>query len=920
MKELIITARSMSAEQAAPMVGGKGANLLRLVEAQADVPPFIILTSRCFDEFVGSFGGEFQDMLSKIDCTSPSTIAATGQALRDCMCRHPLPPAIAEEMYARLAEAIPPDSFLAVRSSALGEDSKEFSYAGMLDTLLFQRSHTEISRSVVQCWASIYSDRAIAYRHMRNIAQSGISMAVVVQKMIDGVASGVTFTVNPTTRYEDEILISAVWGLGEGLVSGGVDADQFVCLRKDGYPIDFRRITEKPELIKFDAARGAGTIQEALGADQAAKPCLTDPQVCEIASVCHRIETRYRGVPQDIEWTIDRDDGKLKILQARPITTIDRPWPSERKYMTLWDNSNIVESYSGVTSPLTFSFAIHAYHMVYVQFCQVLGVPEADIQKNDFAFANMLGLMNGRIYYNLKNWYKLVSVLPGYSYNARFMEGMMGVKATFEEQVEKPPEDFFSKYFVALPKVIKVGFNLAWKFYNTDAEVKRFMEIYKNQYEKYKDFDFDSAPAHKIVEIYNELENTVLRNWKAPIINDFMAMIFYGVLRSLLKSWDLGDDPSLPNDLCSGQGNVESTLPMRSLQKMARFICQTPSLKETFRTRDPVALKGMFARRPAGNEPPEFTEMCNKVMDYLDEYGYRAMNELKLEEPSLSEKPEFLFSILKNYAAGSLPPEEDSGQAEAEKRKAAERKVAEKLGHQTCYGFFRKIDVLNFVTRYAKKAMAVREYQRFARTKMYGLVRKMYIGIGRRFVERGVLDRHEDVFYLTTEEVISFVVGTARSQKLREIAALRKGEFDGYRAQDELPDRIETHGIVYTNDLRKSAIQMKQSDDPNVLTGLGGCSGVVKGKVKVILNPSDDMSLNGEILVAARTDPGWVPLFPSAAGLIIERGSMLSHSVIVARELGLPAIVGVTGATKRLKTGDLVEMDGTSGIIRILSQ
>jgi pyruvate,water dikinase len=501
------------------------------------------------------------------------------------------------------------------------------------------------------------------------------------------------------------------------------------------------------------------------------------------------------------------------------------------------------------------------------------------------------------------------------------MEGMMGVKARFEEDVKPAPTGFFARWFIELPKLAWSGLNLAWKFWTIDAEVKKFMAIYQTMYNKYKDFDFARAPAHQIIGIYNELEITVLKNWKAPIINDFMAMIFYGILRALIAAWNLDREGGpLANDLCAGQGNVESTLPMRALQKMARSIHGQPALRELFRTTDAATLKGMFARAPRAEDAAEHRELCRQVQAYLADYGYRAMNELKLEEPSLNERPEFLFTMLKNYLAGPLPPEEDAGEAEARKREAAEARVRDALRGQKLDGLIPKIDVLMFVARYAKKAMAVREYQRFARTKMYGLVRRMFLGLGHRFTERGLLDDPNDIFYLTTQEVIGYVVGTATSQKLRELAALRKAEFDGYRQMDELPDRIETHGIVYTNDLTRSALPSSMPDDPNVLKGIGGCSGVVRGKVKVILSPSDDMSLNGEILVAARTDPGWVPLFASASALLIERGSMLSHSVIVARELGLPAVVGVTGATKRLKTGDVVELDGTTGVIKILER
>ncbi|GAB4281270.1 MAG: phosphoenolpyruvate synthase [Candidatus Rifleibacteriota bacterium] len=916
----IVSCADRNFSETLPLVGGKGGNLLKLIEAGADVPAFVILTHHCFDEFIKSFKSEFEKHLNAIDCSTPERIADTAGALRKCIMSQKIPENIKKELFEQMKIFLPIMGYVAVRSSALGEDSKEFSYAGMLDTCLFRRTEDEIIEAILTCWSSIFSDRAVAYRNMRGIPQDNVSMAVVIQEMIDGQASGVTFTVNPATRYEDEMMITSVFGLGEGLVSGELDSDQFILLKKPGYPVIETKIANKVEKLVFDTGKNYGTIKVEVPESEAEKPSLTDSQLHGIAAICHKIECAFKGVPQDIEWTIDAT-GKVRILQARPITTIDKPIPPERDYKTIWDNSNIVESYSGVTTPLTFSFAIYAYHRVYVQFCEVLMVPEEDIKANDFAFANMLGFLNGRIYYNLKNWYKLISVLPGYSYNSRFMEGMMGVKVSYNENKDDKPMGFFQKYFYEMPKLGLVGLNLAYRFWRIDAEVKKFMDVYQTMYNKYKDFDFNSAPAHKLVDIFNELDNTVLANWKAPIINDFMAMIFYGILDMLMKKWNLNEDPALKNDLLAGQGNVESTLPLRCIQKMARYIANDEELKALFRNEPAGRLKDMFIPVPGDDKPENMRNLGRQVADYLEKYGYRAMCELKLEEPSMNERPEFLFDMLKNYSAAPLPPEEDSGTKERQVREAAERKVRQLLGDETIFWKLKKIDVLMFVADWAKKAMAVREYQRFARTKMYGIVSRIFKGFGHRFVERGILDKVEDIFYLTMEETLEYVVGTARSQKLRELAALRRAEFEEYAKMDELPDRIETTGITYCNDLTRGVIPAgAEDDDPDIIRGIGGCSGKVTGKVKVILNPGDDMSLNGEILVAARTDPGWVPLFATASALLIERGSMLSHSVIVARELGLPAVVGATGVTKKLKTGDVVELDGTTGIVKIISR
>ncbi|HNY10837.1 MAG TPA: PEP/pyruvate-binding domain-containing protein [Candidatus Wallbacteria bacterium] len=919
----IVTLKNRNGSGDIDQVGGKGMNLFALADFGCNVPPFVVVSTGCFSAFVKGLGKKFDDAVKNINTDTPASIARTGQQLRKLFSPEFLDKSAASAIISEVRRNVGADGFLAVRSSATSEDSKDFSYAGQLDSFLFQKTDVQILDSVTKCWASGFSDRAIAYRNIKKIPHGEVKVAVVIQKMINGAVSGVTFTVNPVTQRIDELLINAAYGLGEGLVSGQLNSDQFVCSKDDKPAILRSEITPKKEKIVFDHELGAGTKKTDVENENCEKPCLCNEQVLAVAAVCKKIEKSCGGAPQDIEWTIDAENTrKIYIVQTRPITTLECLRPSSAEYRTIWDNSNIVESYSGVTSPLTFSFALNAYHMVYVQFCEVLKVPREKIVDNDFYFANMLGLLKGRVYYNIKNWCRLISVLPGYNYNRRFMEQMMGVKQKIDfTPAESKHKGFFGKYFIELPQLIWSGANLAWQFLTIEDKTEKFMSIYQKQYDKYQRFEFNKAESHKLVDIYNELENTVLRNWKAPIVNDFMAMIFYGVLRSLIEKWKLDDTGSLSNEIVAGQGNVESTLPLKRLQEIAAFVRDYEDLAKKIKGMTEDELTKIFVGSDCKNYPEPDKKLHEMIRQYLDEFGFRSMNELKLEVPSLMEKPQFIFSILKNYIAAPLKENDDAHLKEREMREKAEREVAEKLGNSRCvFGLFSRSSVFNFVVKYTKKAVAFREYQRFARTKMFGLSRMIFVGIAHNLVKLGVIKDVSDIFFLTREEIFSYVVGTSTFSNLKELINLRRKEYEAYEKSEELPDRVETTGPVYCNDLTISAIieAPASETDPDLMRGLSCCPGVVRGKVKVILNPSDDMSLNGEILVAARTDPGWVPLYPSASGLLIERGSILSHSAIVARELGLPAIVGITNITKRLKTGDEVEMDGAKGTIRIL--
>jgi pyruvate,water dikinase len=905
-------------------VGGKAMNLFKLSASGCGVPPFIALSTACFNGFIKSMETEFNKALDNLKTETPAAIAKSAAELRSLFKAENIDKTLSAEIIKSVRDNIGNNCYLSVRSSATTEDSKDFSYAGQLDSFLFRKTDSEIIEAVAACWASGYSDRAVAYRDMKKISQRDVKVAVVIQKMVNGSSSGVTFTVNPITQVHDEMLISAAYGLGEGLVSGELDSDQYICKKSDIITIDRKEIVSKKEKVVFDSEKGYGTKKEAVGSEFCEIQCLSDQQVLAIAAICRKIEAANNGVPQDIEWSVDIDNPrKIYILQTRPITTLTKLSPSKSEYKTIWDNSNIVESYSGITSPLTFSFALNAYHMVYVQFCEVLKVPREKIINNDFYFANMLGLLNGRVYYNIKNWCRLISVLPGYHYNRRFMEQMMGVKSKIDFTPDTETKGgFLHKYFVELPRLLWSGANLAWQFFTIEDKVNKFMKIYQDMFDKYQKYKFNSAEAHDLVSVYYELENGVLRNWKAPIVNDFMAMIFYGILRMLIDKWGLNEGGgSLQNELVAGQGDVESTLPLKKLQQIARFIKTDEALADIFKKSNETTLTEMFVYAPRADYSENQKKLCAMIADYLEEFGYRSMNELKLEEPPLMDKPQFVFSILKNYTACTLPENEGASSHEKELREKAERLVAEKLSGKRFFGVISKLAVFNFIVNNTKRAVAFREYQRFARTKMFGLARRIFVGIGHRLVDFKVIDHADDVFYLTKDEIFSYVAGTATIQNLRELINLRKKEYDEYEKGEELPDRIETFGPVYCNDLNIEApsdAPVEENTDPDLMKGLSCCPGVVRGKVKVILTPSDDMSLNGEILVAGRTDPGWVPLYPSASGLLIERGSILSHSAIVARELGLPAIVGISNITKKLKTGDEVEMDGAKGTIRII--
>ncbi len=912
-------------------IGGKAENLWVMTRQGFPVPPWFVVTTAAYKEAIAgaAAGAAIRKAVQDADLKgrdAKKAAAGVAERARAAVAAAEIPAAAKKEILEEYRRRFGgPGDLVAVRSSAIGEDAEGASFAGQHDTCLFVRGEESLLRAIKKCWASAFTERSLAYRTEKGIDPARSEVAVVVQLMVFGDVSGVLFTANPNNGRRDEVLVNAVYGIGEGLVSGAYDADAFTVRRGSGWLKT--ELAEKPKRIVFDRERGEGTVEEDVPEADRARACLTADQAREIAALGERCERHY-GRPQDMEFAIA--GGRIWLLQTRPITAIaddvgelsdvgfeppagtaDAIRRLAQGRETIWDNSNIVESYSGVTTPLTFSFASQAYYYVYLQFCEVIGVPLDEIRKNEQVLRNMIGLVKGRVYYNLRNWYRLISFLPGYTYNRDFMAAMMGLKETADTGDRTKDLTAFDKYLVELPKMLYRGGLLGRQFYRIDAWVDEFFATFKRVYGEYRDRDFDAMSVDDLVATYRELEARLLWAWKAPIINDFAAMIYYGVLRRLVGRW-IDPDPrsAIQNDLLCGEGGIESTEPTKRMMALAIDARKAPSVaKVLLGTSDERCLAAIDA---AAGEDPDVAAWRERLKDLLVRFGDRCMNELKLESATLAEEPKFLFSVIKNYMRQKDLDPEAMERREKEIRTKAEGVIAQKLRLSPV-----KLATFRHVVENARKAVKNRENMRFSRTRIFGVVRRLFRAIGRQLAAAGLLAASEDIFYLELQEILSLSEGRLTCWDLRGQVDLRRRQFDRWR-REPVDDRFSTRGTYMAGQsYRNEAAAAAASSDPNVLRGVGCCPGKVKNKVRVIRSPDDDMGLNGEILVAERTDPGWVPLYPSACGLLIERGSILSHSAIVARELGVPCIVGVRDLTRRLKDGQVVEMDGGEGTVRL---
>ena len=899
--------------------GGKATNMARLSQHGFSVPAWFCISSRAFEQFVEA--NKLGPLLRFPTDQAVGELAALSATIEKRFIDAQMPWALEQSIGDGLRSLNLMERFVAVRSSGLDEDSAENSFAGQFSSYLFQQGLSAVLDSVKKCWASGFSERALAYRIERGLPLSNIQVGVVIQQMVNADVAGVAFSRDPVRPLErDSLIVSSVWGLGEGLVSGELDADHFVCDRK--------KLSFKPTVVEkshaFRQAPQGGLIKTEVTGSDVAKSSLTDGQVAEVARLALELERKI-GSPQDCEWAIEGD--MLYCVQTRPITSLPPevffdPSVTGRGAI-LWDNSNIIESYSGVTSPLTFSFASAAYRQVYIQFCEVVGVSQKTIEANESMFRNMLGQLRGRIYYNLINWYRLVLMLPGSSSNKGFMDTMMGVRGNLKPEHAKIFDFIHELPTHSLPRKIWGTWMTVWRFIRIDSIVWSFQKHFSEVYEEARKTDFSKLPLDELQAKYHSLDEQILRRWHAPIINDYLCMIFFGLLKKFTEKWLAEGDSataaasagSLQNDLLCGQGDLESTEPTKALMRIAKAIDLGPGdIKEWFLSTSPA---DAWAELKRGEGSPK---ILAGFEDFLDRYGFRCVNELKLEEPDLHDDPGFVISAVASYVKMKSYSIEAMAEREQKIRVDAEAQVRAKLRGP-------KLSVYFWILKQARRAVKNRENLRFARTKIFGVIRHLFRAMGGHFSRLGVFADAHDIFYLTVEEIFAFNEGRAVSTELKGLIEIRKVEYQEYRDTPPPPDRLITFGsagvscgftqVLSDSDLLRSELPV--STDPNVLVGTPCCPGIVEGVVRVAHSLKDAEAMNGEILVTGRTDPGWVPLYPSCSGLLIERGSLLSHSAVVARELGLPTIVGISGGLMtKLKTGQRVRVDAAKGEVRIL--
>jgi len=565
----------------------------------------------------------------------------------------------------------------------------------------------------------------------------------------------------------------------------------------------------------------------------------------------------------------------------------------------IYDNSNIAESYAGATTPLTFSFVRYVYQEVYQHFSKMMGASDNLIRENKDTFEHMVEFIGHRIYYNLSSWYKMLSFFPGYRLSSEFMEKMMGVEK--QTLLVKKEYGFFEKYFFYFPITIFQLIKISLTFAFLGWRIKKFNRYFDKIFLDLNSIDLNKLDLAELKNSYEELDNKLLSQWRVPIANDFAVMVSAGLADRFFKKW-LNSDNAYSYMQPAANKPLTSLDPGNKLIQIAHLVKEDETINGLFlKHKEEEIIKLLHSKYGAH-------KVTQEINIYLKKFGSRMPNELKLESETLAENPKSFISLIKTLVHGELI-----------QNKAIK---AEHLGNNyKNLSFYEKV-FLGGLLRWAGNSIYRREDARFRRTLVFGHVRKIFIEIGKQFEEGRFVNNAHDIFYLSIEEIFKIIDVKKLNLDTLNIIEQRKLELWKWENM-EMPRRFETTKNIseIENDLLNQPV-FSQKKSPYQLKGVVASrpnnTHMFSGTTLTLKDFNPLANFKGKILVTRQTDPGWTVVFPLLKGIVVERGGMLSHAAIVARELNIPCIVGVQQATDFLSTDTRIMLNLQNGSIQKL--
>ncbi len=847
------------------LVGGKGAQLAEVARIDGvEVPPGFCVTTNAFRRVLAAAPSidDQVDRLSRLRPDDGETIRALSEEVHTSIEAVPLPDDVAAEItgaLARLGERTP----CAVRSSATAEDLPTASFAGQHDTYLNVVGPDAILEHVRRCWASLFTERAVVYRLVNGIAHRDVEMAVVVQRMVVPDASGVLFTADPVTSNRRVVSVEAVLGLGEALVAGHAAADVYTV--RDG-EITARSVTDKAAAVV--PAPGGGTREEAVEPSRRRQPALTDAEVVRLAQLGRRIEA-HAGRPQDIEWCLL--NGDLQIVQSRPITTLF-PVPH------VDDGTNHV--YVSVGHQQMMTDAMRPLGLSFWQMTTPRPMVEA----------------GGRLFVDV------TEALASPTGRTALLQTMGQSDPLLGDALASivDRDDFLPTASDEVPPWTPPGAAAA-PIETDPAIVTGLIERNQASIAALRS-DIRGTSGDALLDVVEadiaELRRALFDPQLLPAIMAAMEATWW--LNDRLHEW-LGERNAADTLTRSAPNNVTSEMGL-ALLDVADVVRAHPEVVE--RLRHVGDDDGFLDDLPAVEGGRAASDA---IRAFLARYGMRCVGEIDITRPRWSERPTALVPLILGNVT-SFAPGEAERRVEQGLREAAqkEKDLLERV--RTLPDGERKADETKRMIDRVRTYIGFREYPKYGMVSRYLVYKEALLDEAWRLVRAGVLREDDDIFYLRFDELRELV----RTQRADHgLIRRRRDEFRSFRSL--VPPR------VLTSDGEAVAGSYRRDDQPpGALVGLPVSAGIVEGRARVVLDMADAAIEPGDILVTTATDPSWSPLFVAVDGLVTEVGGLMTHGAVVAREYGLPAVVGVQDATRLIADGQRIRLDGTHGTVEIL--
>jgi phosphohistidine swiveling domain-containing protein len=945
---------SLADAHRAPHCGGKAASLAQMHERGLPVPPGFVVTDTAFQAFLDHNAlrqptGGISALLE--DGSLPELNSAASE-LRQRILSGKLPGAV-EEALTRCMAMFATGKTLIVRSSAIGEDGIAASFAGQLDSIL-DVDVAGLVPALLRCWASVFSERVLFYQRARGVRLGG--MGVIVQEQIQPAFAGVLFTANVdlTAGAADDLLVEYHSGHGEALVQGRIDPSRAIIGRDN---LQVRHLV-------FPDGQSA-----TLGEDYFRK----------LARAALTVETA-RGVSQDIEWALDAEQ-RLWLVQARPITgghdirfakREARCWspgfsrlkpglqhqsaPSETESerpaapasepplagepQVLWSNANVNENYPDPISPLLYSIASTSYYHYFRNLGLAFGISPARITAMEQPLRQIIGVHGARMYYHLSNIHALLRSAPFGERLANYFSAFTGAESPHDEGARRGVSPPVSGPHTGglTPRRAPLAAWCSW----CDAVrlVLRGVRLFRSLPTRVAEFESTvdhfaerTTPerlAHEnlsgLLDAFRGFLDIRFHRWLNASLADAAAMISYGALKHLLRrEFPQADQSALHNTLLKGLTELISSAPLTELWQLSRIVRDDPETAECFARLDNTAL---LTELHAGRLPT----FGDALRAYLHKWGFRRSGELMLTVPGFQEDPGPLLDILRSYAGVHGEAPADRLERQCRERTAETKRILEILRGRRFFAWFpwpSTAGVLRRLLHWCQSAIALRERARTRQALLYARCRAIVLVIGRQLVARGDFAQADDVLFLTYQEIVDLLSGsTLFPHHVGELVRLRRkahAQTSASKPADVLTlpagTYLSLHPVPPTDESATAKDEVARNGRPAELTGVSACGGKATGPAAVLTDIADCTRLSaGDVLVTRQTDPGWGPAFLLIGGLVLERGGMLSHGAILAREFGIPSVVGVRNAVEVIRAGQSLDVDGDRGVVRLVDR